>query len=273
MGYVDPDVLAAREAALRSQLEAELQEATKRYETGDIDQAAHLLERLAIDDPDWVAPHHLLAEIYYRAGRLDDSQSQLDWLTEHGVERPRLALMGGAMALAKRDFAAALEALKYAAHVEPKLPSVHTLLGKVLLRLGKLDSAKDSFQIAVQHNPSDAFAYDGLAAIQLRCGEFEDAANFALESLEHDMQLFAAHYRLGLALANLGRPREAITALQTSARTNINRAAPYYWMSRIAEKQLADPVLASHFFEQGREVVRRRRQCTAQNLGDAHGDR
>ena len=269
MGYVDPDAVARARAALRRQLEVELHDATKRYTQGNVVEAENLLEKLTVDDPDWITPRQLLAEIHYRTGRLADAQSQLDWLAEHGVEHPRLALVSGAIALTRREFATALDALEYAGHVEPSLPSVHTLLGTVLLRLGRLDSAGQSFQKAVQQNPSDAIAYDGLAAIHVRRGEFEDAANFALESLEHDMQLFGAHYHLGLALANLDRPHEAITALETSAKTNINRAAPYYWLSRIAQKQLGDYVRESHYRATGREVVRRRRNSSAQNSGDA----
>lgn len=264
--------MAAREAALHRQLEVELHDATKRYAQGNVVEAENLLEKLAVDDPDWIAPRQLLAEIHYRTGRLADAKSQLDWLAEHGVEHPRLALVAGAIALARRDFATALDALEYAGHVEPSLPSVHTLLGTVLLRLGRLDGAGQSFQKAVQQNPSDAIAYDGLAEIHIRRKEFEDAANFALESLEHDMQLFVAHYHLGLALANLERPHEAIAALETSAGINPRRAAPYYWLSRIAAQQLGDAVRAARYREIGREVIRRRRESSAQTTGKPHAE-
>jgi tetratricopeptide (TPR) repeat protein len=259
LGYVDPDVVAAREAALRSQLEAELQQATKSYAKGELAEAARLFERLAIDDPDWIAPRQLLAEIHYRAGRLDECQSQLDWLIEHGVEHPRLSLIAGAVALAHREFAIAVEALEYAAYVEPDLPSVHTLLGTVLLRLGRLETAESSFTKAIEHNPADVNAYDGLSAICIQRGEFEEGANFALEALEHDIRFFRAHYHLGVALAKMNRAPESIAALETAAKVDVNSAAPYNWLSRIAQKQLADPRLAAEYREKGRAVIRRRR--------------
>jgi tetratricopeptide (TPR) repeat protein len=258
LGYVDPDVVAAREAGLRSQLEAELQQGTKSYAKGELEEAARLLERLANDDPDWIAPRQLLAEIHYRAGRLDESQLQLDWLIEHGVEHPRLSLIAGAVALARREFAIAIEALEYAAYVEPNLPSVHTLLGTALFRLGRSETAQNSFTKAIERNPADVSAYDGLSAICIQRGEFEEAANFALEALEHDMQFFRAHYHLGVALAKLNRLPESIAALETAAKVDANSAAPYYWLSRIAQTQLADPRLAAEDREKGRAVSRRR---------------
>lgn len=260
LGYVDPQVAAAREAAVRRELEGEFQQALKLYEQGDLREARRQFARLTIDDPNWVAPRQLLAEIHYRTGHWAEAQSQLDWLTLHGVEHPRLALIAGAIALASRDLRAALGALKYAAHVESTLPSAHTLLGTVLRRLGDLDQAENEYGKAIRQNPSDVNALDGLAAISNKRRDFAEAANFALEALEHDMQFFRAHYRLGVALAQLDRPHDAIAALETSAKLNGRAAAPYYWLAQIAANQLRDAVLAAQYREKGREVIRGRRR-------------
>jgi predicted Zn-dependent protease len=247
-----------RETAVRQQLEADLQKAQLHFKHGDLHDAERLLTQLARDDPEWIAPRQLLAEAFYRTGRFADCQSQLSWLAEHAVEHPRLSLISGALALARRDFTSALEELDYASHVEPELPSVQTLRGRALLRLGRLDDAEDSLQAALRQCPTDAIAFDGLAQIRHRLGEFEEAAKCALEALEHNMQLFTAHYHLGIALAKLDRPHEAIAALETAARIDANRAAPYYWLCRIAAEQLGDSSRASHYRDAGRRVIHRR---------------
>ena len=267
LGYVDPDVVAAREAAIRRELEAEFQQAAKRYEQGEVEEAARLFEKLSADDPDWIAPRQLLAEIYYRTGRVADARAQLDWLTEHAVEQPRLALISGAIALAGRELAEALDALQYAAHVEPTLPSVHTLLGTARLRLADIAGAEKAFQKALEQNAADAQALDGLAAVCLQRRDFAAAANHALEALSHDIQLFRAHYHLGVALAKMDRPRDAIAALENAARTNAHSAAPYRWLQRMAER-LGDAVLAAQYRERGREVVRQRRERFERGKGD-----
>jgi tetratricopeptide (TPR) repeat protein len=122
-----------------------------------------------------------------------------------------------------------------------------------------LDEAEDAFREAVQQNPTDARARDGLAAVCLKHGEYEDATDWALRSLEQNMQLSHAHYHLGLALAHLNRPVEALQALDASARTDPGRAAPYYWLSRVAKNQLNDLERSAEYLERGREIIRRRR--------------
>jgi tetratricopeptide (TPR) repeat protein len=267
LGYVDPEVVAAREAVVRRELEAEFQQAAKCYELGDVEGAARLFEKLSADDLDWIAPRQFLAEIYYRTGRITEARSQLDWLTVHAVEQPRLALISGTIALADRELAEALDALEYAAHVEPTLPSVHTLLGTTRLRLADIGGAEKAFQMAVKQNAADAPALDGLAAVCLRRRDFAAAANYALEALQHDIQLFRAHYHLGVALASMDRPRDATAAFENAVRINARSAAPYCWLQRIAKK-LGDAVLAAQYRERGREVIRRRRTLLERGRGD-----
>ena len=192
------------------------------------------------------------------ASAISRAEQQLEWLTLHAVEYPRLALIDGAIALAGREMPEAFEALQYAAHVEPDLPSVHTLLGVTLFRLGRLEEAKQAYEQAIDQRPTDAYALDGLAAVHVRESNYAEAANAALEALEQDMQMFRAHYHLGIALARLDRPNEAITALETSARVNPDSAAPYYWLARIAKEQLGEADRAHQYHGQGLETVRRR---------------
>lgn len=261
LGYVDPEAVTARERALRRQLEAEFQQAANRYEQGDVEEARALFEKLIVDDPAWVAPRQLLAEIYYRTERLAEAETQLAWLTEHAVEHPRLALISGAIALARREVREAREALEYAAYVELSLPSVHVLLGMARLRLADLAGAEAALLKAVEQNPGDAHALDALAVVGLRRGDFPGAANFALEALTYDMQLFSAHYHLGVALVRLDRPQEAIVAFETATQVNPSSAAPYYWLSQIAGDALGDARLAAQYRGRGREVIRARREA------------
>ena len=69
LGYVDPDEIAARDAARRRHLQTQFQQASELHRQGRGQEAVALLETIAADDPDWSPPHQLLAEVYYRAGR------------------------------------------------------------------------------------------------------------------------------------------------------------------------------------------------------------
>jgi Tfp pilus assembly protein PilF len=259
LGYVDPCEEAANQSARRRQLQAQLRQALALERQGSADLAATILEQIAVDDPDWSSPHQLLAEIYYRAGKLNQAQAQLDWLEQHGIDHPRMAVIRSAIALSRREMTTALYELEYARQAEPDLPGVHTLLGTVLRRLGQLDAAEDVLRQAVQQNPADARARDGLATILLRHGEYESAAEWALGALEQDMSLFSAHYHLGVALAQMNRPREAIAALETSTKVDPSRAAPYRWLCRIAIQQFSDASPSATYRDLARQTIRRRR--------------
>jgi tetratricopeptide (TPR) repeat protein len=260
LGYVDPDEAAAVEASRRRQQHGEFKRVTELAAGNKLDDAARVLDVLCADDPKWAAPRQLLAEVYYRAARFDDAQSQLDWLTYHGIESPRLALLAGAIALRRREVALAIELLEYAAHVEPDLPSVHMLLGTALLRVGRVNEAADSLGEAVRRNVADVRALDGMAATCLRLAKFEEAADWSLRALEHDMHLFYAHCHLGLALAGLERPEDALRALETAVRVDPNRSGLYRWMAKIAREQLDDPQRAARYLQRGRGLTRQGRK-------------
>jgi tetratricopeptide (TPR) repeat protein len=259
LGYVDPDEVAARDATRSQELETRLSQAVELYRQGRGEEAVPLLQAVGSDDPDWISPRQLLAEIHYRSGRWDQAQFAIDWLADHGVDSPRRALIAGGIAIVRREYRSALEDLNYARYVDPKLPSVHTLLGTVLLRLGRLDEAEDAFREAAEQNPRDARARDGVAAVFLRHGEYDEAADWALRALEQDIQLFRAHYHLGIALVHLHRFEEALQALEASVGVEPARAAPYHWLSRIAQRNLNDRDRAERYRALGRDVVRRRR--------------
>jgi tetratricopeptide (TPR) repeat protein len=263
LGYVDPVEVALREAAVRQQLDGELQQAISATKQGRIAEAIASLERLKADDPDWVGPRQLLAELHYRAGRLDEAQTEFKWLEHHGVETPRISLLAAGIAIVRREFAVALELLEYAAHVDPALPALHSIHGSVLLRFGNFDQAREAFERALSKNGDDVRALDGMAVLCLAQGDYEAAADWALSAVEKEMQYSRAHYHLGIALSQLNRPKEALAAFEACSRTDPNCAAPYYWISRIAKQQLHDRKQADNYLAQGRQLLRQRRERRA----------
>jgi tetratricopeptide (TPR) repeat protein len=260
LGYFDPADLAANEARLRQKSAATLRDAEEMLRAGRLSDAIGLLNTAAAEDPAWIVPHQKLAAIHYRAGQWNEAEVELDWLTFHGIEHPQLALISGTIALERRQLQRALEYLEYAVYVAPEIPGVLNLLGRAFLRLNRLDDAEAAFQKSLETNSSDAYALDGLAAICLRNREYKKAADFALNALGHDMQVFGAHYRLGIALSFLDRPAGAITALETAARLRPTVAALYWWLARIANVQLKDVKRAKNYYDRGLELVRHRRE-------------
>ena len=263
LGYVDPIDMAMREATLRQQLDAEFQQAVSVAKQGLAAEAIRILERLKVDDPNWIAPHQLLAEIHCRVGHWDEGEKELQWLEHHAVESPRIAMLAAGLAKSRREFSVSRELLEYAAHVEPALAGVQSQLGHLLLRLGDHHRAREHFELAFSQNESDAQALDGLASLALIASDYESAANWALSALDNDIRAWRAHYHLGVALAMLLKPEEAMAAFEASARINPDCVATLYWMARISQSQLSDTQRADSYRSLGRQRLRERRQRTA----------
>jgi len=259
LGYVDPHEVALRESALRSQLEGELQQSLLQAQQGHAADAIVSLNRLVRDDPEWIAPHELLAQIHFQLANVVEARNELRWLECHGCESPRLSLMASRLAIAERDFKSAIEHLDYSTHVAPELPAGHALYGEALRRLNQPDAAEEAFRRALAQNAADAHSLDGLAAISLSRGDFEAAAEWALSALEANMQLVSAHWHLGRALEQMGRPNDALAAFQACHRADPRRLAPLRRLTYLAVK-LNNPANAEVYRELARTELSHRRQ-------------
>jgi len=92
----------------------------------------------------------------------------------------------------------------------------HKNLGNAFLRLEKWDDCKRAFEKALLAEPDDPASLHGLAIVSLNEERFEDATEFALQSLQVLFQQPRAHFHLGLACWKMGDLERAQQAFQTS---------------------------------------------------------
>ena len=85
-------------------------------------------------------------------------------------------LMRGRELLASRHNHQAVLLLQEACEMEPEKGSVREALGRALYNIGETERASDQFQVAVELNPADDYAYFGLAMCRLRLGDRTAAA-------------------------------------------------------------------------------------------------
>jgi tetratricopeptide (TPR) repeat protein len=258
LGYEDPqDAARARLVAQRA-LDADLANARQALDAGRTVDAIELLEALAGAAPGWAPPRRLLAFACYGAGQMTSALAHLDWLELHAVEHAQLALLRATIELARRRFDAALDQAAYARHLDESLPGPDAVRGEVHLRRGDLDAAESAFQRAAELAPGDAGPWSGLAAIALRRGNYDAAIDAALHALELNLELPSAHYRLGIALADIQKYPESRVALETFARLSPDRAAPFRLLATICE-EMEDGVSAAEYRQRGRQLITQRR--------------
>lgn len=258
LGYTDPIDVAASEAAIQCQRNTTLNRAISLMDAGLLDQATSVLEELTCQNPDWYHSRSLLAESYLRGRQRFAARKEVDWLTCHGFEKPQLYLLSAAIEIADRHFDRALEALCCARRGKAMPLGLSLLAGTIHLRKCDLPAAARSFQQSLEHDGASAAALDGLAAVKLHLGEYEDAAIYALDALEKDMRFGKAHYHLAVALYFLNKPEGALQALNSWVALEPRAAAPYRWMARVYRMLLANPSQAELCLDQGNAVIRYR---------------
>jgi tetratricopeptide (TPR) repeat protein len=263
LGYEDPLEVAARETAIQRERTTILNRAISMMDAGLLAQAATDLEQLTHEYPDWLHSRSLLAETNYRLRRLGAARREIDWLTTHGFENPHLYLLSAAIETADHQFDRAIEMLDCARR-GTILPSGSSFLkGNIHLRKHDLEAAESAFQHAIESNNMVTHALDGMAAVKLRKRQYEEAATYALDVLQKDMQFAKAHYHLGAALYFLNKPRESLQALASWASLEPLAAAPYRWMARVNRQLLHNSQQAQACLHQGQKVIRLRRQAIA----------
>ncbi|WP_158633641.1 TPR end-of-group domain-containing protein [Tautonia sociabilis] len=100
---------------------------------------------------------------------------------------------------------------------------------------GEYAKAAEAYRLLLDENPEDPLAWIRLAYATHELGDFEASVDLHRRAAEFEQNRIGSHYRIGCALARLGRPSEAIDALEDAVE------AGYYDRTR-AEN---DPDLAS----------------------------
>ena len=111
----------------------------------------------------------------------------------------------------------ALDVLTKAKNNKPN-SEVWYQIGKIYMRLNKFEDAKEAFEKALVFEVDKAKFHQSLADCLIRLGEYEEAADHALTSIELVKYFPEAHYTLGEALEKLCDLENAKKAYDTAAK-------------------------------------------------------
>jgi Flp pilus assembly protein TadD len=141
-------------------------------------------ERVLESEPDSVALHDDVAQLYLELGRPNEASAH---------------------------FAAS-------ARLSPQSAAAHFNLGTSLAVAGHLDEAMAEFQLSLTLRPDYARAHNNLASILLRRGETDEALRHAQDAIRLEPSNVEAHTNLAAAYAASGRFDRAITAIESALR-------------------------------------------------------
>ena len=119
--------------------------------------------------------------------------------------------------LGKGKVKKALDVLTKAKNNKPN-SEVWYQIGKIYMQTQKFEDAKEAFEKALDFEVDKAKFHQSLAECLIRLGEYEEAAEHALTSIELVKYFPEAHYTLGEALEKLGDLENAKIAYDTAAK-------------------------------------------------------
>ena len=154
-----------------------------RFRLGQLDTVEEILRPVAAAQPDNRAVLYLLSMALARNDRVEESQPLVDRLLESG-DSAETHFVLGSVAFSAGNMPEALQELRRALELNPKLPSLRSYYGRALLFTGDADGALQAFEETLADDPNDYDAHYYLASILATRGSVEEARPHAERALE-----------------------------------------------------------------------------------------
>ena len=207
------------------------------------EEALPLLLRLYHANPLETQRGYMVAEALYRTGYLKEAVALMQPLSSVYANNAVGQFMAGFVALNHGSLDRAKEMFEAAEANNPPFPILFYYLGQVYLLLDLPERAQKAFSRFLELDPCLPLAYLGLSESFLRCKQFEEAAEAALDAVGANFAEPAMHLALGRAMAQLGEKERAIEAYQTAIRLNPDHKLAHNhmeWIEQYSNEAIRD---------------------------------
>jgi len=135
----------------------------------------------------------------------------------------------------------------HTATVTAKNYLMHTNLGTVLEKQGKIEEAASHYTQALQIKPNYAEAHNDLGTVLARQGKIEEAASHYAQALQIKPDFAEAHNNLGTVLARQGKIEEAAAHFTQALQIKPNYAEAHNNLGNVLARQGKIEEAASHY--------------------------
>ena len=177
------------------------------------EEAIHDAQALLDADPDHWHSLEQIIDALVPLGRLQDAEARAQDLVRLAPAEPRALLVASSFYASHDRLDQSLELADKVLEIDARNHEARYLRGHVLFGMEDYSRAAEELrQVARQYSHSVP-THCRLADSLLHCGDWEEALTVAGHLIEIDPEHFHAHYVRGRALLELGRPADAIFAL------------------------------------------------------------
>jgi len=181
-----------------------------------------------------------LAMAYVALKRPDWARPELDKLARSGEKNAMYPYWLSRLDYNDMNFDSAAGNAQRAIEWDPAFMKAYDSLGLIYEAIGKFDEAIDAYQTAIKLNdqkkPCSPWPGMNLAALLVKLGHTEKAAEPLQESMGCDARFPQSHFQKGLMLEKQNKLPEAIRELEQAAALNPTYPEPHYAQGRIYKK-------------------------------------
>ncbi len=240
---------------------------------GELKRALELAQEAVAADPESAEAHYVLGMALEAAGDLEAAESEYKKM---GLQAPesllevslaRLYLRQGRLAEAEQQARRAVEKNRW-------VPQVHLTLGAVAMRKKNYAAAITAFTNAVDLNPRDWNARVSLADACRQARRWDDALTHYGQALARKPDLPEALLGKALTWEQMGRQAEAIAAYEKALETVPDLLAAQINLARlylsVQDQALAKPARALELAKAAAEATEWKNAAVLETLADAY---
>jgi tetratricopeptide (TPR) repeat protein len=211
---------------------------------------------------------------YVALGHGDWARPELAKLVDAAPENALYHYWTGRLDYDDQQFAKAVESLRRAVELDPKLAKAHDSLGLCYEALGRFDEAERSWREAIRLESGtpgrSPWPSLNLGVMLSRLDRLDEAEARFRESIASDPRFAAAHYQLGLALEKKGRTADSAAELEEAARLDPAAAEAQYALARVY-RRAGDSAKAEGALHRFEELKKEKDQKTGRTTTSAPG--
>ncbi|MEG3640424.1 tetratricopeptide repeat protein [Magnetococcus sp. PR-3] len=194
---------------MRNELIEHLQQANTLMQSGQVDQAEHLLRQIIDKAPHMADAWHLLAMARQQGGHMQEAVHCLKKAIEHGHRHPDTFSNLGVMLKRVGDLKGAEQAYLQALHMDENHSMACNNLGNLLRQQERYQEAINLYRKALAINSDYPEAWRNLSDALRLTGQFQPAEEAARKAIIIHPDFVGAHESLLLILQAQGRLEEA----------------------------------------------------------------
>lgn len=225
-------------------LSRDLHAALQHYQTGDLDRAAAIYERILKRYPDHPDALNLLGLVAQARGETERAITLIRRALEVQPDFVRAHNNLGNLLKNQKDLEGALRHYQRTIELDPRHAKAHYNLGRVFEDLMRLDDAVAAYRRAIECDPGFAEAHNNLGHALYEQGAYEEAEPCFRRALDIDPDNAERHRNLGTAFQARGDFKGAIACFRRAIELNPDYAPAYASLVMIQEIQRGDPLIA-----------------------------